>query len=100
MNKAEAHRRVVSPWALVGTVMVVSMVVMMSSDGVERSLARSGSVALLSSMLHTSHGKHAAHAAALARLHKKSHGSKYQRELASLARKAGPGRRNALAKLV
>jgi hypothetical protein len=51
--------------------------------------------------LASAHQTHIAHAAALARLHQKSGGggSKYQRELASLAKRAGPSRRNALAKL-
>lgn len=99
--REEAAHRSVSPWALViGSVIVVSMVAMRSGVGGRSLTSSGGSMVLLSSMLHESHGKHVAHAAALARLHKKTHGSKYQRELASLARKAGPSRKDALAKLV
>ena len=101
-----AHRRTLPCVLAVGSVLVALAAM---GRGAERGAERARApVELLSGtkleMLSGvgsmgAHKTHVAHAAALARVHKKARGSKYQRELASLARKAGPDRRDALAKL-
>lgn len=93
--EASRRRSSVVPMLLICTVVVAIA-----------AYARTGSKSLRMTELESlapsgAHKTHVAHAAALARLHKKSAtgGSRYQRELASLAKRAGPSRRGALAKL-
>jgi len=87
-----AHRRV-PPGALALLAAAAAMLaVVMGNGGIARTVR-------LEKLDAGAHKTHVAHAAALARVHKKTHGNKYQQELASLASSAGHNRRSALAKL-
>ena len=91
-----AHRRVPGALALLAAVAAM-LAVVMRIGGVARTVQLEKLDAGVGSM--GAHKTHVAHAAALARVHKKAHGNKYQQELASLASSAGHNRRSALAKL-
>jgi len=88
-----AHRRVLALGSVVAAAAAMLAVVAMGSRGAARVVLAAGGGSM------GVHKTHVAHAVALTRVHKKAHGNKYERELASLAREAGPSRRSALAKI-
>jgi len=91
LSPQAAHRHV--PPGALALLAAAMLAVVMGNGGVARTVrlekldAEGGSMG--------AHKTHVAHAAALAR----THGNKYQQELASLASSAGHNRRSALAKL-